>query len=258
MQVAKIIRELLKMFAMVVIAIIVLFSYFRIYTHHGQEITVPDVRGMEMNQVKKMLNKQDLKFIVDDSTYKANMPPGSVIDQSPKAGSKVKEGRKVYLTINASTPPSVKMPNLKDISKRQAILILESLGLQYGQDIYMPDIAKDIVLGIKVNGRDATPGMVVLKGSSFDLVLGDGIGGTEIEVPNMVGLMLGEALAVIEAVNLMPGLIKSSGAISDSMTAFVYFQQPTADTLATIRVGEPVDLFIIQNIADTAGLSLSR
>lgn len=254
MSIAKVSRQLLYMVGLTIVLIIALFLFFRVYTHHGQAITVPDLKGMELKQVERLLRKQDLEYEINDSTYRADMSPGVVLDQSPKAGNKVKEGRKLYLTVNATIPPSVMVPNLKDISKRQAVLILESLGLKYNSDIYMPDIARDIVLDVKINGRDVTPGATVLKGSTFDLVLGDGVGGTEMDVPKLTGMMLEEALAVLEAVSLTPGIIKTMGSISDTMSAFVYFQQPQADTLATIRVGEPVDLFIIQNIADTARL----
>lgn len=251
---ASIPKHLLIMLVVTVALIAALFIFFQVYTHHGQAISVPDLKGMELNQVDRMLRKQDLRFEINDSIYRADMPPGVVLDQSPKAGNKVKEGRILYLTVNSIVPPSVMVPNLKDISRRQAILILESLGLKHGTDIYVPDNARDLVHDVKINGRDVTPGTTVLKGSTFDLVLGDGIGGTEMDVPRLTGLMLEEALVVLEALSLLPGIIKATGNISDTMSAYVYFQQPKADTLATIRVGEPVDLFIIQFMADTARL----
>jgi beta-lactam-binding protein with PASTA domain len=95
----------------------------------------------------------------------------------------------IYVTLNSSEPPQVKMPNLIDVSYRQAVSILLSFGLKEGQISYKPDLAKNIVLKQLYNGQPVLPETKVLKGSSIDLVLGDGLGSTEIDVPELATLL---------------------------------------------------------------------
>jgi len=116
------------------------------YTLHGKTIPVPNLKGKKMEVVEKMLQELDLKFMVIDSVYVAEKPKGSVIEQNPAPGFQVKKSRTVYLTLNAFNPPKVKLPELKDVSLRQATAMLETYGLEVGNLSYVPDFAKDAVI----------------------------------------------------------------------------------------------------------------
>ena len=75
------------------------------YTHHGEEIIVPNVEGKLIGDVEYTLEMLELKAIVVDSTYDHSQPSGAIMAQLPKAGSKVKSGREIYLTINSRSRP---------------------------------------------------------------------------------------------------------------------------------------------------------
>jgi beta-lactam-binding protein with PASTA domain len=182
--------------------------------------------------------------MVVDSTYDDSKPPLSVLDQNPLKGAKVKKHRKVYITLNASQPPSVKIPNVMDNSRRQAELILNSWGLHVGSFIYIPDMAKDAVLGIQMKGKEVKAGTVVPKGSVIDLVLGDGFGNQITEVPPLIGLTVIEARAVLEAVHLNLGPIEADGPINDTMKAYIYNQDPMYGMPGKLGPGNTVKLFI--------------
>ena len=152
------------------------FLCLSMYTKHGEFVSVPDITGKSLYDAKNELSDFDLDYLVVDSTYDESKPPLSVLDQQPRKKARVKDGRKVYLTLNSSQPPSVKIPNIIDNSLRQAELILNSWGLKLGSLIYIPDMAKDAVLNIQVNGKIVKPGLIVPKGTIIDLVLGDGFG----------------------------------------------------------------------------------
>jgi beta-lactam-binding protein with PASTA domain len=77
-----------------------------------------------------------LNLKIVDSAYNAKKRPLTVLDQTPTANAKVKEGRTIYLTVNSRIPPMIKMPELKDASLKQAQMILESAGLNVGKLIY--------------------------------------------------------------------------------------------------------------------------
>ena len=116
-------------------------------THHGQFITVPNVTGISLTEVDVLLAQRNLRFeVTEESSYLPAYPPMTVLQQHPKAGAHVKEGRKIYLTLNAPTPPQVKMPNLVDGSVRNAHVHLKSQGLLVGAVKYVPDIAQNAVL----------------------------------------------------------------------------------------------------------------
>jgi beta-lactam-binding protein with PASTA domain len=232
---------------------LLIFTFFGLgwYTNHGDFVVVPDIKGKSMYEAKKELNDFDLDYIISDSTYDESKPPLSVLDQQPRKGSKVKENRKIYLTLNASAPPSVKIPGIIDNSRRQAELILTSWGLKLGNLIYIPDMAKDAVLNIQVNGKIVKPGTIVPKGTKIDLVLGDGFGNQMAEVPPVTDMTVIEARAVLEAVHLNVGMLLADGKIEDTLAAYVYDQDPKFGQPGKLGPGNSVNLFIRQQNTGT-------
>ncbi|MDQ9759277.1 hypothetical protein RFZ45_10190, partial [Acinetobacter baumannii] len=49
--------------------------------------------------------------------------------QTPKGGSKIKDGRTIYLTIRSYSTKKVKVPYVNDLSMRQGMAALHSAGL---------------------------------------------------------------------------------------------------------------------------------
>src|SRR5688572_2587033 len=90
------------------------FLFLSSYTLHGETIAVPKLEGLPLDTAKQTLEEKKLKMIVVDSVFNDEVPGGTVIDQNPSEGFKVKLNRTVYLTINSFNPPMVKMPNLVD------------------------------------------------------------------------------------------------------------------------------------------------
>lgn len=151
------------------------FHWITYTTHHGQEITVPDLSKLSAEQAEEKLNAIDLDYtILDTVDFRPEFPKLTVVEQEPKAGSKVKEGRKIYIKINASTYTMVSVPDLIEKTYRQAVPTLESVGLLEGTITYKPYLGKDMVLEMRMNGRKLKAGDKVLKSSKIDLVLGDG------------------------------------------------------------------------------------
>ena len=151
------------------------FHWITYTTHHGQEITVPDLSKLSAEQAEEKLNAIDLDYtILDTVDFRPEFPKLTVVEQEPKAGSKVKEGRKIYIKINASTYTMVSVPDLVEKTYRQAVPTLEAVGLLEGTITYKPYLGKDMVLEMRMNGKKLKAGDKVLKSSKIDLVLGDG------------------------------------------------------------------------------------
>jgi beta-lactam-binding protein with PASTA domain len=163
--------------AMAIFAIVayLFFHWITFTTHHGQEITVPDLSRLSAEQAEEKLAAIDLDYIILDTVdFRPDSPKLTIVEQEPKAGAKVKEGRKIYIKINASKYTMVSVPDLIEKTYRQAIPTLEAIGLLEGTITYKPYLGKDMVLELRLNGKKLKAGDKVLKSSKIDLVLGDG------------------------------------------------------------------------------------
>lgn len=154
------------------------FRYLAATTHHGDSVLVPKLTGKSMAEAEEILDDADLEYKIIDSVFRENMPKGYVVDQMPEANEKVKDGRTIYLTINASNAPKVEMPDLVNQSKRAAITTLEALGLGY-ELVYKTDICTDCVLAQMYGNKVILPGFKIAKGQVITLVLGQPGDGTD-------------------------------------------------------------------------------
>lgn len=216
------------------------------YTRHGQALQVPDVRGLKYEDAARVLDDKKLRYVIADSVFFEDKPKQSVLEQNPAAGSSVKENRTIYLTVNTSRAPKVSMPNVLDVSLRQAEPLLKSAGFKIGKYIYKPDIAKDVVLDVLVYNQSIQPGQKIEKGTTIDLVLGDGLNGESVDMPDLVGLSLQEAHNLLKSSSLNLGSVVYVGAVSDSSAATVVRQNPPYTEGANIKAGQTIDLFLKQ------------
>ena len=158
------------------IMLAVVFVYLNINTNHNNYISVPDLKGLVINDVEEILNENNLKYEISDSTFfNHNFPKFSVLEQLPIANSKVKKNRKIYLTINPVNYGNIAIPNIIQITKRSAISALLSSDLDLGEITLIDNIGKDMVIKILFDDAEVDPGFLVPKKSKIDLVLGNGI-----------------------------------------------------------------------------------
>lgn len=225
-----------------IIAILGLFLtvYFglKIYTKHGDAQQVPTLKGLHINEAIAILDAAGLEYKID-SVYQLDATPGLVIEQDPEANALVKGGRTVYLTIITQVAPEVEFPNIIEKNLIEATAIIKNLSLKVGDTIYINDIAKDVVLDAKFAGQSIQPGRHISKGSSITLVLGNGRGADEVEIPILLNLSLAEAKFALQGLGLTVGTI--SGTITDSLTARVVAQSPDSTT-RIVPIGTPINL----------------
>jgi len=208
----------------------VLFFWLRSYTQHGVEVEVTDVRGMVVAEAQPILAAQDLHLVVIDSTYSDKVPFGTIVEQDPKPMSHAKHGRAVYVTINATTKRQVLVPNLQDMSYRQAEATLHGLGLRVDTVYdYKPSAYRDLVLDVIRNGESVTPGTKLPVGTLVRLVVGKGMGEEEVEVPSVIGMSPVDARQVLLSHRLTVGAVTCDEAVEEDGTPlFVYQQIPAA------------------------------
>jgi beta-lactam-binding protein with PASTA domain len=230
--------------AVLVTLVILIFTgwLLRVYTHHGNEVMVPNLVGMTMAELESRHDMADFSFIIIDSIYDLNKKKGSIAFQEPPANSKVKPVRTVYLTLVATKPEQVSMPDLRDLTHRQAMAVLETYGLKPGNMQFVPDIAVNAVLKQRYKGRDIAPGTWIEKGERIDLTIGKG-GGAEIRsVPLLLGMRRSEAInAINEAFFVLGNETFEDG--KDTTTARVYKQSPSYLSKGMYNTGEPIHLW---------------
>lgn len=175
-------------------------QFLNIYTRHGKEISIPDLRKMKVEKAMNAVADNGFEIIVIDTTdFNPKYPPYTISEQDPKPNDAVKEGRKIYVKINAKGYSSLRLPNLDGRTLRHATSILESLGLKKGEVIYEPDFAKDVVLRVEQDGRILRAGDKVLKNSKINLILGDGMLGYKPEVDSL-GEMYEDVAPAIDSI----------------------------------------------------------
>ena len=168
-------KNLFFFFFLVVVFLVVFVKFLDFSTNHGEEITVANLSKMKLEVAEEKLDEEGLEvFLLDTVEFRPEFPPYTIVEQDPIAGSKVKDGRKIYVKLNAGGYAMVTFPDLKNKTFRQATNALRALGLVEGELKYVPDLAKDIVLEVSYNGKPVKAGDKLMKNSKIDFVLGDG------------------------------------------------------------------------------------
>ncbi len=220
--------NLLVAVALVLVILIIVVIWLKKYTDHGHEIEVPQITGLYVEEAEYLLSSSGLKLEVIDSTFSQKVPLGTIVEQMPPAISKVKNGRSVYVVINASAQRQVVLPELHDVSYRQAENMLRQLGLEIGEIVYEPSEYRDLVLDLRVNETSLETGAKVTEGTVITLVVGQGAGTEMVKVPDLGGLHLSDARSLLLAEHLTMGRIEYDEPATDENREefMVYMQQP--------------------------------
>lgn|GEM_PF-378543 len=168
------VNSTLMVLALVALGYIALL-FIDVFTSHGQQVLVPDVRNMPLEKAIQILDDAGLKWDISDSTnYEEAYKPGTVIDQDPKAKSYIKKIRMIYLKVNAMHARMVSLPNLIEITSRQGVATLKAMGFK---NITVDSIASpfnDLILQVSIDGHNVAPGTSVTVNSNIKLTVGDG------------------------------------------------------------------------------------
>ncbi|MET4080075.1 hypothetical protein ABIB40_000015 [Pedobacter sp. UYP30] len=229
-------------FVTVIILVGAAFFSLRYYTKHGEGLSVPQVKGLILTQAVKKLEDAGLKYEID-SVFIMDKPPGYVIDQDPDANTFVKDNRTVYLTINAGKIPDTNFPDVEFKNLREATAILESSRLKVGDTTYKADISKDVVLETSFGGQPIKTGDNIPVGSRINLVLGDGRGSEEVDIPQLTGLTIDEAKFSLKGSMLALGTVIYDGQITDSANAVIVAQNPMpVDSVSKVSIGTRINI----------------
>ncbi len=124
-----------------------------VYTRHGEAVEVPDVKGLKMDEATGVLEQSGLQYNVIDSVFSKDVEPGAIVELVPSAGQKVKEGRIVFITVNALTSQMATIPEVEDLSLRQAYALLKARGFERIDVEYVAGDYKDLAVAVELRGR---------------------------------------------------------------------------------------------------------
>ena len=232
----------LNLLIILFLCVFLLWVTFRLldrYTRHDKVYTMPDFVGQDFRQVKHEYGK-DLHFILIDSVYPKGQQPGSIYQQDPLPGSKIKKGRNVYAIIVAETPEKTVMPNLKGISLREAIGRLESSGLDVDFLEYQDYSYKNNVIEQYYKGSVVEPGTELVKGSEIVLRVGIGQDKLNVKVPNLIGTPATEAKRMLNLAGLNLG--RESHEDDDSLKYQCIKKMKPGPSSVSVKPGTYIDL----------------
>lgn len=212
------------------------------FTRHGDVYIVPDFKGQTVDSLKEQDYEDFFDLIVIDSVYDRVLEKGSVIMQHPLPGSKVKQDRHIYLTIVSEMPETVMMPNLKNLSLRQALVTLESLNLEVGRLEYVEYFARNAIVEQVVEDEPIEPGTEIIEGSSVDLQVGKGDMTASVPVPVLIAKKKKEALKALHYAYLNVGKEYYLDG-DDTTTARVYKTRPQPLQDKMLNLGDKVDIW---------------
>ena len=234
----------------IVLAIIILFALgwltlllVDVYTRHNDTVIVPNVQGMYVEEAQSAMSKYKLGIQIVDSVYISGRALGSVVEQTPPAGSTVKPYRDIYLVINAKQVRQIPLPDIIEGSFRQADATLKSVGLSVGNVERQPSEYKDLVLAVKYKGVAINAGQRIPLGEAVTLVVGEGLGSADVAIPAIKGLPLDSARDVLLDAGFVIGSVNYDKPPEGNDAEYViYRQKPIAGS--TAEQGSRIDVWL--------------
>jgi len=247
----------------------VILFFFYIYlpstTNHGETLTVPNLEGIPFEEVDQFLTKRHLRYeVTKDSSFTPKYPALTILQQDPSPNSKVKENRKIYITLNMTRPPSTRMPCLIDGSIKNAQAVLRSSGLRLGEIRYKPALGLNSVLSQIYqskeykNCEEINQGIDIPKGSKINLIAANGLGRITFPAPNLTGMQLSEAEFILIGSGLKLGTVEfevigpdisieedslyTNITVEDLVSGMIFRQDPGSDK--EVRIGRRINLWV--------------
>ena len=176
-----VIKNIALALAIVLVLVFMVMLWLNIYTSHGRQVSVPDVKGMQVEQAAPFFKQRSLQYIVMDSIFIRNKPAGSILETTPPAETHVKEGRIIYLTVNSATAQLLIVPQVTEMSRRKAESTLRLSGFETIRIQSRPGPFFDYVVGLETTGGDpVVAGSRLRANTPLVLLVGSGVGETPI------------------------------------------------------------------------------
>lgn len=226
--------------------------WLRVYTHHGQSLEMRDYVGMQVSDARQDAEDLSFSLVVLDSVFLVGKKGGEIVRQNPVPGAKVKEDRKIYVTISknvAEQVPVRRLPILygKDFERKRRELKqafeIDSKIIGYSYDRGAPNH----ILEVKYQGQSIIDARVrkdqvmVEKGGTLEMILSKS-SGAELVMPDLICKEYDEASFQLQTLNLIVGETYLDDEIRDKGSSFIWKQEPSASQ--SVSMGDTVRLYL--------------
>lgn len=158
-----------------ILVVFLILKWLKSTTNHGEFVEVPDFSKMSVMEMRKTVEDAGLRYqVLDSSNYNPEYPRFSILEQNPAAGNKVKSNRKIYFTVNPSGYKKVTVPDIIQVTQRNATSMLRAVGLEVQRVTYIDELGRDMVYRMKHKGKYIKPGDKLPKTSKVELICGNG------------------------------------------------------------------------------------
>jgi len=252
-------KAILKIGVLYAVLIGISWFWLRWYTDHGEFVSVPELRGMKLEEAYSSLDDRDLEYLVIDSIYDRKAVPGTVLDQNPSAESQVKEGRQVFLTIYRFSPPMEKIGVKEGDFATVAMIKLANKGIDFDTLYEDNNTMAGSIIRVTYAGKKVNPDYEIPRGSKVKLVIGRSAD-SRVTVPDLRGKTCAEAEELLQTMNLVcncrfePEIIHPTS--QDSAAFHVCKQDPEADPILGVTPGRIVDLWLYNTPCSNDTLSV--
>jgi beta-lactam-binding protein with PASTA domain len=243
------VKHLMVMIGISIVLLFLISLFIKLYARQGKEFVMPQFAVSDSTPGKTVeeamaANDLDLEFVILDSVYTPGIKAGLILTQDPLAGTMVKKGRKVYVSVASASAADIIMPELTGLSVRQATSEIYACGLKVGNLTFVDDPFKNNVKEQKVKGRPIYTGQKVAPGTVIDLVVGNGDGSGGVPVPFLIGKTSEQAHRDIHSLSLNVGREHFNG-VKDKASAVVYRQEPDYTGVNKHPFGTRIELWYI-------------
>lgn len=249
-------KQLLYIAIFLGVILFAVLMWLKFYTNHGQKLALPDYIGEQMNDAVTDAEDKTFQILVHDSIHIVGKPGGQILNQNPKPGSEVKEGRKIYVRTtkyNSDQYPLSKLPQLygNDFDQKKRELKFQEINAVIKDYKYDPGEPNHI-LEVYYKGEKIVSGTVfkksvmVEKGGTLEMILSSR-GGGKTDLPDLKCYSYPEAVFYLEQLKLKVGNVNKIGTVTNLDSAYILFQNPAFDPIKTIERGTPVDISVQQS-----------
>ncbi len=215
----------------------------KLYTRHGEEYEIPQIVNKNVSQVIENSEYKNFEIIALDSVFKDGVPSGTILTQDPRAGSIVKKGRKIYITVASNSCKMISMPLCTDKGLKSAIQTLVDAGLRVENIMYRTGEVDNVVVSQTYKNKPISKGSDIVSGQAVGLVVEVRDITKKVRIPDITGKTQKDAEIMLWKAGLNVGKKICQGAIDDAHTRVVSFS-PSNDEA---NIGTAINLTLMND-----------
>ena len=200
------------------------------------DVKVPNVVGLKREQALSELTAAGFTVKPADMQYHPTAPEGTVLQQSPPAGTRAPQGMGVTLAVSAGQRRAV-VPEVVGQSVDGATAALQAAGFEVGEVNEQPagNARGEVIFSTP------TAGTSVVLPAAVTLIISSGTSG--VRVPDLTGRSLDDARAALAALNLELGVVVVDSASARAPGTVLQQIPPAGDFVA---LGSAISLTVAQ------------